>query len=283
MKKIWLLYERQDLQVNLDYAAMMNDQGKARGLAIEPVTLDQLTLTMNGQGEPHVLRNGEPVRPDAVLSRMRQVLYSRHFEAMDVPVFNGSRVCELCNDKRRTHQFLSGLPMPFSSFVTAETEPPAAYPVIVKPACSHGGDRVQAVSNPEQWRLAVRSILPEPTLQQRVVGMPGFDLRVYVLFEQIVGGVLRTAKTGVVSNFKRGGDVRLHPLTQKERELAQRVIRRFHDADAPLCMAGIDLLYEAPDCPVVGEVEDVVGSRMLYQTSDIDIVSLYLDGVKMRL
>ena len=31
--------------------------------------------------------------------------------------------------------------------------------------------------------------------------------------------------------------------------------------------------------PVVNEVEDVVGSRMLYQTSDIDIVSLFLDGL----
>jgi hypothetical protein len=35
--------------------------------------------------------------------------------------------------------------------------------------------------------------------------------------------------------------------------------------------------------PVLGEVEDVVGSRMLYQTSNLDIAALYLDGVAARL
>ena len=43
-------------------------------------------------------------------------------------------------------------------------------------------------------------------------------------------------------------------------------------------MAGVDLLYDHGQ-PVIGEVEDVVGSRMLYKTSDIDIVSLYLQGL----
>ena len=43
-------------------------------------------------------------------------------------------------------------------------------------------------------------------------------------------------------------------------------------------MAGVDLLYDHGQ-PVVGEVEDVVGSRMLYKTSDIDIVSLFLNGL----
>ena len=43
-------------------------------------------------------------------------------------------------------------------------------------------------------------------------------------------------------------------------------------------MAGVDLMCDGGR-PVVNEVEDVVGSRMLYRTSDIDIVSLFLDGL----
>ena len=46
--------------------------------------------------------------------------------------------------------------------------------------------------------------------------------------------------------------------------------------------AGVDLLYDQGH-PVLGEVEDVVGSRMLYQTSDLDIVGLYLDGIAAKL
>ena len=200
---------------------------------------------------------------------------------MGVPVFNNSRVCAICNDKRLTHQFLSGLPMPQTVFLPyGQTQPPPGtrWPVIVKPACSHGGDRVALVHNAREWQAAVAAIQPEPVLQQAVVSQPGRDLRVYVLHGRILAGVMRTAREGVVSNFKRGGQVELHTLTPQERALAEAVILRFSRADAPLHMAGIDFLYDG-GAPVVGEVEDVVGSRMLYQTSDIDIVSLYLQGL----
>ena len=89
---------------------------------------------------------------------------------------------------------------------------------------------------------------------------------------------VRTAAQGVVSNFKRGGSVALHSLTPQERALAQAVIDRFSSAGAPLTLAGVDLMNDRGR-PVVNEVEDVVGSRMLYQTSDIDIVSLFVDGL----
>ena len=57
---------------------------------------------------------------------------------------------------------------------------------------------------------------------------------------------------------------------------------RFDAAGAPLCFAGVDLLYEDYG-PVVGEVEDVVGSRMLYRVSDLDVVGLYLDEIRRRI
>ena len=104
----------------------------------------------------------------------------------------------------------------------------------------------------------------------------------YVLFGRILAGVMRTAKEGIISNFKLGGSVELHPLTEAERTLAEAVIRRFEEAGAPLCMAGVDLLYTDRG-PVISEVEDVVGSRMLYQVSDIDLVDLYLSGIAQRI
>ena len=67
-------------------------------------------------------------------------------------------------------------------------------------------------------------------------------------------------------------------LTEEERSLANQVIQRFRQAGAPLIMAGVDMLYDHGH-PLIGEIEDVVGSRMLYQTSDIDIVALYLDEI----
>jgi len=278
MKTLWLLYDDIDYAVNQGFARMMQERGEPLDLDVQAVVLSELAPGMDENGQPTCLRNGEPARPDAVLSRQRDSLISEHFERMGIPVFNNSQVCRICNDKRITYQFLQGLPIPQTVFLSpTQSAPPAGtqFPVIIKPACSHGGDRILLVHNEAEWQEAAKRILPEPALQQSVVTEAGQDLRVYVLGGKILAGVMRTARTGVVSNFKQGGHVALHELTEAERTLAQAVIDRFEKAGAPLHMAGVDLLYDHGH-PVLGEVEDVVGSRMLYNTSDIDIVALYL-------
>ena len=278
---IWLLYDDPDYAVNQGFARMMHERGEERGLIIETVLLSEITLCMDSQGTPFCKRNGQIEKPQAILSRQRDALISEHFERMGVPVFNNSRVCAICNDKRKTHQFLQGLPMPDSLFLSPYQKEPSQdtrFPVILKPACSHGGDRVSLVANEAEWLEVMQKISPEPALQQAVVSDAGRDLRVYILGGKILAGVMRTAREGVVSNFKKGGQVELHELTEEERSLANQVIQRFRQAGAPLIMAGVDMLYDHGH-PLIGEIEDVVGSRMLYQTSDIDIVALYLDEI----
>lgn len=281
MKKLWLLYDDADFLINQGFARMMQERGEPLGLAVEAVLMSELVLGMQENGQPVCKRNGESARPDAILSRQRDAFVSEQFERMGIPVFNNSLVCRICNDKRITYQFLQGFPMPQTVFLSPTRQDPpegTRFPVVVKPACSHGGDRVLVAHNEHEWREAAARILPQPALQQAVVTEAGRDLRVYVLGGQILAGVMRTARTGVVSNFKQGGHVALHQLTDAERELAQRVIDRFEQAGAPLHMAGVDLLYDHGH-PVLGEVEDVVGSRMLYNTSEIDIVALYLQHI----
>lgn len=281
MKQVicYLLYDDADYAINQDFARMMREKGAKRGFYIQPVLLSQLQIGTSREGIPYCRLDGELAKPDLLLSRQRHSLISKHFEAMGIPVYNSALVCDLCNDKRKTHVFLSGIPMPKTTFLPpTATSPPAdtVYPVVLKPACSHGGDRVTLVQDEDEWQIAAASILPEPALQQSLVSDAGCDLRVYIVFGEIIAGVMRTAKEGIVSNFKRGGTVAYHELTADERSLAEEVIQRFEDAGAPLCLAGVDFLYENGR-PILGEVEDVVGSRMLYQTSNIDIVSLFLD------
>ena len=102
MDTLWLLYDEADLAVNLGFVDLMRDRGRVRGLNIVPVTTQELTLGMDASGAPVCLRAGVLARPRAVLSRQRDSLISFHFERMGVPVFNGARVCAICNDKRIT-------------------------------------------------------------------------------------------------------------------------------------------------------------------------------------
>lgn len=285
MKIGWLLYEERDLAINRDFAIYVESEGVKRGLKIETVRTTQLELGMKKGGALSIRKDGRETVPDFMISRQRDAFVSAQFEASGIPVFNNAHVCALCNDKRVTHQFLVGIPMLESRFVNhrrAVAPVEDAYPLVVKPACGHGGEHVVLVKNEYEWREAVDEILPQDIVEQKVAGTPGRDLRVYVLFGEIVAAVMRTAQKGIVSNFKRGGDVALHSLTEEERILGEMVIARFEQAGAPLCLAGIDFLYDQ-GVPVLGEVEDVVGSRMLYKVSDVDIVARYLDGIGERL
>lgn len=286
MKKTgWLIYEESDLAVNRDFAALVEREGEKRDIRMETVRTAQLALGVTAAGALFVHNGVRAVLPDFVIARHRDALLSEQFERMGVPVFNGSRVCALCNDKRRTHQFLEGLPMVETTFVNhryAKAPGESAYPLVVKPATGHGGDRVKRVANEYEWREAVDEILPQDIVQQRVAGDAGRDLRVYLLFGEPIAAVMRTAKRGIVSNFKRGGEVALHTMTAREHTLALAVAERFAAAQAPLCFAGVDFLYDQGE-PVLGEVEDVVGSRMLYQVSDINIVALFLDRLLVSL
>ena len=272
MKTGWLLYDRQDYVGNRTFASHMQACAAPYALRLSVV----LTEDMDGS-----LRN----LPDFVVSRQRNPRLSQHLEALGVPVFNPSRVCEICNDKYKTHLFLKGIPRMQTYYIAngkniAPDIP--SFPLVVKPTASHGGDRVVMVSNKAELETALAAIHPQPAIVQEMASDAGRDLRVYVLFGKIVAAVMRNAPKGIVSNYKKGGSVALHALSAQERELAEKAIKRFADADAPLAFAGIDLIYHQ-GMPVVNEVEDVVGSRMLYKVSDIDIISLYIRGIAQRL
>jgi gamma-F420-2:alpha-L-glutamate ligase len=272
MKTGWLVYDRRDYEINTVFTAHMRQAGEALDVALRVVLTEDFEEAIQSP-------------PDFAVSRQRNPKLSVRLESLGVPVFNSSKVCEICNDKRNTHRFLDGLPLMKTRFLEPyEAYAPAAgdFPIVVKPAFGHGGDHVTLVENQTQLASALNSIYPLPALAQELASEAGRDLRVYVLFGQILAGVMRTAKHGIVSNFKQGGSVALHAVSAEERSLAERVIKRFEDAGAPLCFAGIDLIYHRGQ-PVVNEVEDVVGSRMLYQVGGPDCIALYIRGIAVRL
>lgn len=265
MKTGWLLYDKCDYNVNRMFPAHMRKVARPLNLALRVVLTERFEEALS-----------DP--PDFVISRQRNPLLSARLEELGIPVFNNARVCEICNDKRKTHRFLDGFPLMRTTFLEpGEPYAPDAgdFPLVVKPAFGHGGDLVALAKNQAQLDAALSAIGPMPALSQEVATEAGRDLRIYVLFGEIAAAVMRTAKSGIVSNYKRGGSVALHTASPSEFALTEKVVKRFADSGAPLSFAGIDLLYHRGE-PVVNEVEDVVGSRMLYGVGGPDIISMYI-------
>ena len=85
--------------------------------------------------------------------------------------------------------------------------------------------------------------------------------------------MLRISDKDFRSNFCLGGRAEVYNLSDEEREKVEKVIRLF-DFD----FVGIDFIFNNGKI-VFNEIEDVVGSRMVYTYTDIDIVEMYVDYI----
>ncbi len=262
----WLIYETSGALRNREYIQFYIDEGKKRGIDIKLVLADDIDFI-------------SPM-PDFAIVRAMLPKLSRMLEDKGVPVFNNSHVSEICNDKANTYEYLNffGIPViPWQTFRGGHAPDAIEFPAVIKPCCGHGGENVFLVRDENEYKAALAKILPQDFIIQRVADTIGRDLRVYVVGNEPVASVLRIAKDDFRSNFSLGGNVCAHVLTDEERALVAKVCSVF---DFGLC--GVDIMYDKGH-PVINEIEDVVGSRMLYATHDINIVALYLDFIQSKL
>lgn len=263
----WLVYEKAGAERNSRFIDFHIEEGRKRGVEF------QLILCDDG------LPEGTPAF--AIVRAMRPDI-SRELEARGVAVFNNSHVSEICNNKARTYEYLHSHNIPVIPWVSATQEdtPPLVenYPVVIKPCCGHGGANVTLIRNDEEYAKARQEIAPDEYVIQPLATTIGRDMRVYIIGNKPIAAVLRTADGDFRSNFSLGGKVEAMTLSEEERALISRVCEVFD-----FCLAGVDIMYHEGK-PVINEIEDVVGCRMLYKTHpDIDVVPLYIDHILKEL
>lgn len=265
--KAWLVYEREGAERNRDYIKLHESHGKNLGIEFTLVICDEEPL-------PEAL-------PDFAVVRAMRPDITREIEARNIPVFNNFKVSAICNNKARTYEYLhqNGVPViPWVSATQSDTPPElVSYPMVIKPCCGHGGKDVTIINNGEEYKIAREKIAPDEYVIQPLATTLGRDMRVYIIGNEPVAAVLRTSASDFRSNFSLGGKVSAATLTEEETALVKKVCSLF---DFGLC--GIDIMYHEGK-PVINEIEDIVGSRMLYKTHDIDILKLYLEYILKRL
>ena len=172
------------------------------------------------------------------------------------------------NDKWEMYKDFNSAGIPV--MYTQKTKLP--YPFVMKPVNGHGGENVYLIKNADEYKRAIDT-KPDEKTGEFIFQVPatekGRDIRVYV-----VGGIILTAMERIAldsendfrSNYSLNGNAKEHALTDEELKLAAKVADHIK-AD----FVGIDLIYNNGR-PVVNEIEDAVGTRMLYSLTDIDPV-----------
>ena len=258
----WIVYDSKQYERNRWFAEELQKHCLSFGDAKLIIT-ERLRFGISAD-RPILLYDGAPISaPDFVIMRSIFPLLSDFLEAAGVRVFNDSTTARICNDKRLTHLSVlrSGVRMMDTLFFDRDyfsenALSAVSYPAVVKSASGHGGKEVFFVI-------------------QKPFSPSGQDLRVYVLGGRVIGSALRTSDS-LKSNFSLGGKATFHTLAAHEQSAVSAVISSLPFSPD---FIGIDFLYGGSDL-IFNEIEDVVGTRMLYETSDLDPASLYVSYIK---
>lgn len=277
----WIIYFRQAAEYNRQYINFYIEEGAKLGVDIRLVLVEELEFGIKNNSWFIKHLKSESAYPDFVICRAIYPLLSRQLEYMGIKVYNNSFVSEICNDKAGTYQYLAstGIAMADSSFykglqlddIISELKDER----VVKAVEGHGGSQVFLLRPDQTGKKDMADIKQalngSDLVLQPKIGHKNQDLRVYVIGKEIVAAVLRRAKEGFKANFSLGGEVALYELSRDEQALVESIIDRFDFG-----LVGIDFLIADDGQLIFNEIEDVVGSRMLYKCSDINIVERYL-------
>lgn len=270
----WLVYERGNTERNAFFIERWMQAASRKGIKLVTVLLDEVLYGV--QDDMLFLKLLlQDTRPDFVVMRAQEPLLSLHLERMGIPCHNDARVAAICNDKRATHQLFAGrLPMMDTAFVSLDRPAqPYPWPAVVKAAHGCGGRQVILAQDEEQYMAALRAFAPDEAVVQPVCDEPGKDLRVYVLGNQVVGAMLRHQEGDFRSNVGLGGGSHPVEMTDDIKFYVDLVLKEFSFG-----LAGIDFIFRQGKA-VFNEIEDAVGTRMLYMHTDRDIASEYLDHI----
>lgn len=217
---------------------------------------------------------------DVVINRSRLAQYSIYAQSRGIPCFNSAAVTEITNDKYRTYRSLHlahGIPMAETWEIRQGAPLPAAQtPCIAKPADGHGGEGVFLLRDANALHQYAAAASRPFLLQESMVF--AWDMRVYVLGGEIYTAVLRTSETDFRSNVSLGGQATFMQPDAEICELVRRVQRIL-----PLDFAGVDILRHPCGGYVLGEIEDAVGCRMLYQCTDRNPARDFIRYVAVRI
>lgn len=200
---------------------------------------------------------------DFVINRTNDYRIAEYFEEKGIRVFNPSSLSRLANDKQLCYEFMADngieiMPVNYTGV-----------PVVKKKIDGHGGTEVEMLTAAEDFQNGYVYQKPCDTL--------GKDLRVWVLGGEIVTAILRESKTDFRSNFCLGGTATPYNLSSDEKKLVKKIT-----ALVKSDYIGIDFIFNNGRL-VFNEIEDTVGARMVYDKTDIDIISLYCDYIKEEL
>ena len=232
-------------------------------------------------------------RFDAILVRtmppgsLEQVVFRMdllgQLEAAGTKVINSPKSLECAVDKYLTTARLQsdGLPVPETIVCEHEDDAMSAFnqlggDVVVKPLFGSEGRGIVRVSDPDLAHRTFRTLmrLNAVLYLQKFIDHGGFDVRILVLDNRVVGGMRRRSVNDFRTNVAREAVAEPHQPTSLEIDLALKAT-----VTTGAFISGVDLLYDKDGRCYVIEVNAVPGWQAFGRVTGIDVATALINGI----
>ena len=221
--------------------------------------------------------------PDFAVMLDKDILLGYFLKSRGVPVYNDPAIIDLCDNKAKQYIALSsaGLPMP-ATIIAPKVYPSFSIrdsgyfervlerfrlPMIIKEGHGSFGMKVYLIETVEQFYEKVDSLRGIDYLfQEFIESSRGRDIRVNIVGETIVAAMYRESKTDFRANITNGGEAFPIELTDEQKVLALAAARA-----TGAIFAGVDLLFDVAEQPLVCEVNAAAHIRNILNVTGINV------------
>jgi RimK family alpha-L-glutamate ligase len=229
----------------------------------------------------------QPLQCDAVIVRsmppgsLEQVVFRMdvlsRLEQSGTRIVNSPKSLECAIDKYLTTARLqaAGLPVPDTIVCEHEDDAMVAFEdlggdVVVKPLFGSEGRGIVRVSDPDLAHRTFRTLmrLDAVLYLQRFIPHSGYDVRVLILGNDVVGAIERRSPNDFRTNVSREATAVAHTLVPQEIQLAVAAA-----SVTGALIAGVDLLYDPSGRCYVIEVNAVPGWQAFGRVTGIDVAA----------
>ena len=215
-------------------------------------------------------------------------LYAAHlFESRGIPVFNSSRVIEICGDKVLTSLALikAGVPTPRTTVALTPEAALAAldqigYPAVLKPVNGSWGRLLAKVNDREAAEAVLehKEVLGSPSHSviyiQEYIDKPGRDLRVNVMGDRVINAIYRCSQHWI-TNTARGAVAQPCALVPELVELCLRAARAVGGG-----VLAVDLLERPDGSLVVTEINHTMEFYRTVLATGVDVADALVRYVR---
>lgn len=276
------------------YVADLSRAAVERGHACDRLEFPRLSGACGGSLMPVQQGDVDLQKFDAVIVRtmppgsLEQVVLRmdllHQLLSLGVQVINPPRALECAVDKYLTTAKLAraGLPVPRTIVCEQFEEAMSAFErlggdVVVKPIFGAEGRGIVRVSDPDLAHRVFRTLerVDSVLYLQEFIRHPGYDIRVLILGDRVLGCMKRISDTDFRTNVSRDARTELHVPTHAELAAARTAV----DCTGAI-FAGVDLLYDSTGKLFVIEVNAVPGWRAFTRTTGIDVATELIQWIE---